>query len=109
MDAGWRGDWKALGGRSLKQLRREVPDMVRLEPRARYLYRIRVDSAGSCSDLAHSDSLERTTERANATACEGQKKPFQRRFFSVSGQARGPVRRNGRFLVCSVSRIKVGG
>ena len=79
---------------SLRQTRREVPDILRHDPRARYLYRERGGEAESCSDLTASDNWGRRSAMADMAAQKASKVPAERLFRRISERDRKAVRRN---------------
>ena len=86
-----------LGGTvraNLRQTRREVPDILRLEPRGRYLYRERGGDAESCSDLAGLDSWKIGPAIAEVDAPNTSKVTAERRFRRICEPASQAVAQN---------------
>lgn len=79
---------------SLRQTRREVPDILRLAPRGRYLYRERGGEAGSCSDSAALGNWGLRSAMAESATPKASKAPAERLFRSNCEPARKAVRRN---------------
>lgn len=79
---------------SLRQTGREVPDILRLAPRGRYLYRERGGEAGSCSDLTASDDLGQRSAMAETATQKTSNGPAERPFLRFCERARKAVLRN---------------